>query len=203
MSRMIDEEQVEQGRGARRKARTRAELLTAARQVFAERGFHNASIAEITKAADVGVGTFYLHFRDKEDIFHSMLEEGVEHIREQVAKAVANTPQRDKLETGLRVGFHLAYKHRDLFRVTLNEGMLFPASLRVEMPLVNLISDGLQQAAAQGLLEGYDPALLARFMSGVVLQAIAWWFDHDEPGPDGMAEQVLRFMRHGLPHERL
>lgn len=195
----MDEEQAEQGRGARRKARTRAELLTAARQVFAERGLHTASIAEITKVADVGVGTFYLHFRDKEDIFNSMLEEGIERIHQQVAEAVAHSPQGDKLETGLRIGFHLAYTQRDLFRIMLNEGIRFPASLRIQMPLIELITDEFQAAANKGHLEGYDLALQARFMAGIVVQAIAWWFDHDEPDPDKMVEQVLRFLRHGLP----
>ncbi len=198
---MMDEEQTEQGRGARRKARTRAELLTAARQIFAERGLHAASIAEITKAADVGVGTFYLHFRDKEDIFNSMLEEGIERIRQQVTEAVAHSPQGEKLEIGLRVGFRLAYTQRDLFRIMLNEGIRFPASLRIQMPLIELITEEFQVAAAKGHLEGYDLALQARFMTGIVVQAIAWWFDHDEPDPERMVEQVLHFLRHGLPFE--
>ena len=47
-----------QPRVSRKRARTRAELLAAARQVFAARGYHDASIAEITQLADVGVGTF-------------------------------------------------------------------------------------------------------------------------------------------------
>ena len=197
---MMDEEQTEQGRGARRKARTRAELLTAARQIFAERGLHAASIAEITKAADVGVGTFYLHFRDKEDIFNSMLEEGIERIRQQVTEAVAYSPQGEKLEIGLRVGFRLAYTQRDLFRIMLNEGIRFPTSLRIQMPLVELITNEFQ-AADKGHLEGHNLALLARFMTGIVVQAIAWWFDHDEPDPDRMVEQVLLFLRHGLPEQ--
>ena len=199
---MMDEEQMEQGRGARRKARTRAELLTAARQIFAERGLHATSIADITKTADVGVGTFYLHFRDKEDIFNSMLEEGIERIRQQVTEAVAHSPQGAKLEIGLRVGFRLAYTQRDLFRIMLNEGIRFSASLRIQMPLVELITNEFQ-AADKGHLEGYDLALLARFMTGIVVQAIAWWFDHDEPDPDRMVEQVLRCLRYGLPFEYL
>lgn len=200
---MIDEEQSEQGRSARRKARTRADLLTAARQVFAERGFHATSIAEITRAADVGVGTFYLHFRDKEDIFNSMLEEGFEDIHRQVAQAVAHSPQANKLETGLQVGFRLAYTQRDLFRIMLNEGIHVPVSQHMHMPLVELLTEEFRAIADKDCFAGYDLALLARFVTGIVVQAIAWWFDHDEPDPDRMVEQVLLFLRHGLPHEHL
>ncbi|TMB75533.1 MAG: helix-turn-helix transcriptional regulator [Chloroflexi bacterium] len=66
-------EQDGQRRNTRRRTRTRAELLLAARKVFAERGYHEANIAEITQAADVGVGTFYLHFRDKDEVFGNAL----------------------------------------------------------------------------------------------------------------------------------
>src|ERR1051326_5638917 len=74
----------QQRRGTRRRAHTRTTLLKAARQVFAKRGYHDASIAEITELADVGVGTFYLHFRDKDEIFTTMLTDGMRALRDQV-----------------------------------------------------------------------------------------------------------------------
>ncbi|MGH8562046.1 MAG: TetR/AcrR family transcriptional regulator, partial [Nevskiales bacterium] len=52
---------------------TRARLLDAAEQEFGRRGFHNASITDITRAADVGQGTFYLYFQSKEDIFRELV----------------------------------------------------------------------------------------------------------------------------------
>ena len=42
--------------------RTRAKILAAAEQVFAQVGYHEASIVKITEAAGVGLGTFYLYF---------------------------------------------------------------------------------------------------------------------------------------------
>ena len=51
-------------RAASRRARR---LLDAAEQVFAELGYHDASIVKITEAAGVGQGTFYLYFASKKD----------------------------------------------------------------------------------------------------------------------------------------
>lgn len=48
--------------------RTRARLMDAAVGVFARDGFEGASVNEIARAADVVNGTFYLHFKDKNDI---------------------------------------------------------------------------------------------------------------------------------------
>src|SRR5438046_10715417 len=57
----------------RRRQRTRSELVTAATRVLARKGFHETKVTDIAAAADVGVGTFYLHFRDKEAPFHAVV----------------------------------------------------------------------------------------------------------------------------------
>lgn len=53
----------------RRKQRTRAALVEAAQGIFAERGVADASIQEVTDAADVGFGSFYNHFSSKAELF--------------------------------------------------------------------------------------------------------------------------------------
>ncbi|HEX4359250.1 MAG TPA: TetR/AcrR family transcriptional regulator [Pseudonocardia sp.] len=56
-------------RGGRRKASTRAALITAARQFLAEGSRTDVSIQEITDRADVGFGSFYNHFSSKAELF--------------------------------------------------------------------------------------------------------------------------------------
>ena len=60
---------------ARRKTRTRARLLAAARELFAERGMQRTSIAEIAAHADVATGSFYNYFPTKEELLDALLEE--------------------------------------------------------------------------------------------------------------------------------
>jgi len=55
-------------RSGRRRARTRAALIEAARGVFADRGVEGATIQEITDAADVAKGSFYNHFESREEL---------------------------------------------------------------------------------------------------------------------------------------
>jgi AcrR family transcriptional regulator len=54
--------------------RTRAALIESARHVFADRGYLDATIADITTAAAVAHGTFYTYFESKRDLFHEMVE---------------------------------------------------------------------------------------------------------------------------------
>jgi AcrR family transcriptional regulator len=61
-------------RSDRRKAESRQRLLEAARQLFIERGYHATRPQDIARLADVGYGTFYLHFADKRDCFLAFAE---------------------------------------------------------------------------------------------------------------------------------
>jgi AcrR family transcriptional regulator len=55
-------------RGERRKQHTKRRLLDAAAETYALMGVEGATISAITERADVGLGTFYLHFEDKDTI---------------------------------------------------------------------------------------------------------------------------------------
>jgi len=189
------------GRTSRKRARTRAELLAAARKVFAAHGFHEASIAEITARADVGVGTFYLHFRDKDEIFATLLEDGLSEMREVVVSAVEDQPLDRQLPALLRTIFQQAYLHRDLFQLALTDGgyLLHTQAKHARFEVAEGLTHILSSAEEAGLLAGYDLPLLARFITGTIMQGISWWFEHDEPGPDEMAGRVLQLLRSGLP----
>jgi AcrR family transcriptional regulator len=66
-------------RGSRRRLRTRARLIDAARRIIAERGGIDAvPIAEITDAADVAIGSFYNHFPSREALFEAVVSETLE-----------------------------------------------------------------------------------------------------------------------------
>jgi AcrR family transcriptional regulator len=67
-------------RFARRRARTRAALLAAAREVFAKRGLDGTTIQAIADAADVGKGSFYNHFDSREDVLAAAAHEALEEL---------------------------------------------------------------------------------------------------------------------------
>ena len=61
----------------RRRARTRARLVSAAGTLFARQGVDNTRINEITEEADVGFGSFYNHFESKEAIVEAVLADTI------------------------------------------------------------------------------------------------------------------------------
>jgi TetR/AcrR family transcriptional regulator len=65
---------VQQPRAERRKAQTVAAILEAAEQKFLRHGFHNTTVEEISQAADVSVGSIYVHFESKEGLYLALLD---------------------------------------------------------------------------------------------------------------------------------
>ncbi len=75
------------GRRQRRAAETRVRLFRCALQLFAERGFPNVTVEDITEAADVGKGTFFNYFESKDHVLGVMAEIQLGKVREAVTLA--------------------------------------------------------------------------------------------------------------------
>ena len=78
-------------RQSRRVKATRLKLLNAARDMFAEKGFDSTTIDDITERADVGKGTFYYHFTDKEDVIAELVERMMGELMESIDKRCEDT----------------------------------------------------------------------------------------------------------------
>src|SRR5260370_37400152 len=63
-------------------------LLRAAIDVFAERGYFNAQVADVARAAGVAAGTVYLYFRSKDDLLISIFERGMSEALAETKAAI-------------------------------------------------------------------------------------------------------------------
>jgi AcrR family transcriptional regulator len=70
------------------RAQTRERLLTAARGVFARRGFHGASVDEIASEAGFSTGALYSNFEGKEDLFLVLMDREIDEHAREIAEAV-------------------------------------------------------------------------------------------------------------------
>jgi AcrR family transcriptional regulator len=75
------------GRRQRRAAETRVRLFRCALQLFAERGYPNVTVEEITEAADVGKGTFFNYFESKDQVLSVMAEIQLGKVKEALTLA--------------------------------------------------------------------------------------------------------------------
>jgi AcrR family transcriptional regulator len=83
----------------------RERIFRSALQLFAEHGFTATTVEEITEAADVGKGTFFNYFRNKEDVLSALAEVQLDKYAHaiQAAESAALTPRQALRELWLRL----------------------------------------------------------------------------------------------------
>ena len=149
--------------------RTRRKLLEAAERVFAELGYHDASIVKITEAAGVGQGTFYLYFEGKKEIFEELVRDLNARVRHAMAEGAAKGETRTEQERlGFRAFFGFAAEHPSLYRIIRQAEFVAPDVLHYHY---EKISEGyvaaIGGAMARGEIAHGDPELVAWALMGM------------------------------------
>ena len=99
-----------------------AEILSAARKVFAVRGFNDATVDEIAAAAEMAKGTVYLYFSSKKDIYLAALKHGLMELREQTRQNMAAAQGiRAKLHSFIRTRLEYAEANHDFIKIYHSE----------------------------------------------------------------------------------
>lgn len=97
---------------------TRDKLLEAAEIEFGERGFHDAAISGITQRAGVALGTFYVYFDSKEEVFRALVSHMGHLTRQWIHERVAKSPDRLAAErAGIKAFIEFVRRHRNLYRI--------------------------------------------------------------------------------------
>ncbi|MBN1887506.1 MAG: TetR/AcrR family transcriptional regulator [Thermoflexales bacterium] len=126
----------------------RQQILDAAQQVFAKKGFHGASIKDLAKAAGISPGLLYWYFKDKTDLFTSLLSERITEGFGSLAEEVPfDLPPKEFLPRFGRfyVGLFERPMNAALFKVSIANAQSFPAAVRqVQAQLIGRVLGTLQ-----------------------------------------------------------
>ena len=202
------------GRGER----TRARLLAAAEQVFADLGYHDASIVKITEAAGVGQGTFYLYFDGKQDVFDEVVEDLNRRVRHAMIEASSGATDRVEAErAGFAAFFRFTAEHPALYRIVRQAEFVSPGALRLHYTrIVEGYMTGLAKARAEGQVgDQVDPEVAAWALMGIGeiigMRWVLWGSWDDEAGgpggpptpvPDDVFEQTMQIVERVLDAAR-
>ena len=157
-------------------------LLRAAIDTFAARGFFNAQVADVARAAGVAAGTVYLYFRSKDDLLISIFERTMrEAIADGRQSVGALTDPVERLREIARL--HLGRLGRDralavVFQVELRQSTKFmerfsSTQLREYLGIIrNVIADG---QARQVFRAGISPTLSAKLFFGALDEMATNW----------------------------
>lgn len=188
---------------------TRRRLLEAAEHVFAEQGYHEASIVKITEHAAVGLGTFYLYFDSKQAIFESLVVDLNQRVRHSMAEAMEGASSRIEAERAGFAGFFaFTAEHPALYRIVREAEFVSPDMLRLHYTrIVEGYEQGLRRAQhARDIDVALDPEITAWALMGIGeligMRFLLW--EKDASGrvphalPDGVFDDMMRFITNAL-----
>lgn len=125
------------------RAERKEDIIMAALEQFAKRGYHDASIAQIAKQAGVSKGLIYNYFDSKEDLLDSIFEHYIDAIFD-VFGAFANEPPVEQLRQLIEYSFDVLKDERFHWRVFLSVMLQPEVSKRVNRISPKIIADKLQ-----------------------------------------------------------
>ncbi|WP_051166127.1 TetR/AcrR family transcriptional regulator [Amycolatopsis orientalis] len=172
-----------------RGARTRATLIAAARAVFERLGYLDARLADITAEAKCSTGTFYLYFKNKEEIFAAVLAVAEEEMRHPGMGRVADTGDPYAvLEASNRAYLETYRRNARLMALLDQVANIDPAFQRLRRRRAQAFIDrnarGIAELQKRGLADPeLDPELTSRALSMMVSRVAFSTLALDEGGP--------------------
>src|SRR6266571_4720930 len=156
-------------------AARRTQILDAATTVFAEKGFHRATIKDIARVASIADGTIYTYFASKTDVLLAILNRLNETTeREQQFAQGSAQDLRSFFLAYVRQRMSLLWPNAEVFRAVLPE-MLVNSELRdlyyqqVLVPTFTVAEHSLQTQGGAGQVQSLDVSLTARAIAGLLL----------------------------------
>ncbi len=174
-------------------------ILTAAARLFAAHHFHEARMEDIAELAEVGKGTLYRYFKDKEELYMALLARAARQMKDRLS-AVDEAPNpRAKLEAVVGAILDYFAEHPHLLDLIQHaEVMQGPdADLpwqRMRRENFRLVEAIFDEARRKGVFQVMDPHLSAQLLLSSLRPVIRWG---EKPRPTDLAQRIVEHFLYG------
>jgi AcrR family transcriptional regulator len=165
-----------------------AEILAAAHRVFAEKGFHGATIDEVARGAKVAKGTVYLYYRSKRELYWAALERGILAMLDltRTEMEAAGTTEK-KILAFVETKVRYFDENREFFRIYYSEfgnALTHPASahkdfttlyLRQARLLEPILERGLRRKEIRCTRPDVTALAIAELTRGLITHRLLGW----------------------------
>lgn len=169
---------------------TRQRIVEAALDVFAKKGYHEATMDEIASVSQVSKGGLYFHFPSKQELFLALADVAANMLIGKMEQAMqANgLRRRQTMRSAVETAFQLLERHRPMARlVFLKMGSLGPPFdaklMEIHKRIAGLIQKELEDARREGGISVANPELVALMWVGALHEVLVWWLHQPKPKP--------------------
>jgi AcrR family transcriptional regulator len=177
--------------------RTRAALVSAAREAFEELGFRDARISDITERAGTSYGVFYHYFDSKESILHELFTvvTGEMYAASQTSSGRTGSPI-EKIRAANRQYLAVAARNARLIatieELAFREPQFRELKLRIREPFVQRNETGIRRLQERGIADPkLDARMAASMLGGMIEHFSMLWFVHGVDYDEALAVETL------------
>lgn len=180
----------------------RESLLSAAREVFVESGYHEAAMDDIAARAGVTKPVLYQHFGSKRDLYLAVLDSGAEQFLESMGRALTSTDDNRNRVTATIDAYLKFISHDDeAYRLVFQSDLVNAPDVRERVQRVNRLSAELvsEIIAADTGLSNAEAMLLAYGLLGMAqTAALRWLANPDDMDRDAAAHLLSALAWRGI-----
>ena len=179
----------------------RQDIVDAALRLFATRPFHEVRLEDVATAAKVGKGTVYIYFKSKEDLYGSLITEGMSKLVETLR---AHEPEDsesswDALKRAIREVVRFSVAHPHVYRLMRMGGPEDHTETRLvtnRRELGKLIESIIRRGVRRGEMSDAHPELTAQFVPACVRASVL--YGPRDVSEDVMVNHIIRVLGQGL-----
>jgi AcrR family transcriptional regulator len=182
-------------------ARRQRQLLGVALRVFADRGFHDASMNDIAVEAGVTKPVLYQHFTSKRELFTELLTDVGRDLQDTITKAVASADgPREMVQKGFAAYFAYVDRHRDAFKLFYGGGLARDHEFadlvnQTERTIAGLVGSMIE---IEGLSSSQRQVLGHGIVGMIEGASIHWLKSNSDADPATLAHQLADLAWRGL-----
>ena len=178
----------------------RRQILSTAAEMFSSQPYHKVRLDDVAAVAGVGKGTLYVYFQSKEDLYFTIIYDGlsklVARLRSQLSADHGGAMHR--LGTIVAELVDYSFANPEFFELMKTTGLPTKQeswnTRRDEM--FNLIEQTIREGIASGEFADPNPLLTARFIPGLVRSAM--FYRTDDLDPARLKAQICGLLEHGV-----
>lgn len=176
----------------RRIVRTRKLLRDAMHELILDQGYDEFNIQDVTNKANLGRATFYLHYREKDDLLTDLMNQRFEDFIGTTTQIVSS---KDGVleEKAIEKLFNLAEENYDFYRIMeIGKGGMI-ASNQMQRIIRDKVRERLEQLRqVTGKEFSYPQDFLETYLSGALMALIFWWLKEEMPYPANEMAKMYR-----------
>jgi AcrR family transcriptional regulator len=194
-------------RGALPKKERRQQILIAARDAFAKRGYHQATIDDIVAEAGVARGTFYLYFEDKRAVFADLIDRFSAQLTMAIMRIStdeSSRPVAEQVRENIRAILGVCLAERTMTKILFTDAVGIDSDFDRKIStfydtVVQLLTESLKDGQALGIVSDGEPRVLAYLTIGALKEILyqAVTLGLAEESADALTQHMYSFLSQG------